>query len=298
MSKKPVKKEKKEVETTGHSWDGIEEYNNPLPRWWLWTFYATVVWALIYTILYPAWPLVNHATAGLLGHSTRASVETEIARFEDANADIKQRLVDTEMAEIQGDPELMSYAQNAGAAVFRTWCAQCHGAGAQGAQAGGYPSLLDDSWLWGGTIDEIHTTISYGIRYNDDSRFGDMLAFGRDELLTPEEIDQVVAYVQQISGQEHDQDLANAGETIFLDNCASCHGDDGTGDIAVGAPNLTDAIWLYGGDPETLQETLYNGRGGVMPPRGGAPADVLDEAMVRAVATYVHSLGGGVAEEQ
>ncbi|SFD24681.1 cytochrome-c oxidase, cbb3-type subunit III [Tropicimonas isoalkanivorans] len=298
MSKKPVKKEKNEVETTGHSWDGIEEYNNPLPRWWLWTFYATVVWALIYTILYPAWPLVNHATAGLLGHSTRANVAAEMARFEDANADIKQQLVDTELADIPNNPELMSYAQNAGAAVFRTWCAQCHGAGAQGQQSGGYPSLLDDSWLWGGTIDEIHTTISYGIRYNDESRFGDMLAFGRDELLSPEEIDQVIAYVQQISAQDHDQELASAGETIFLDNCASCHGDDGTGDIAVGAPNLTDAIWLYGGDPETLHETLQNGRGGVMPPRGGAPADVLDEAMVRAVATYVHSLGGGVAEEQ
>ncbi|WP_068108721.1 cytochrome-c oxidase, cbb3-type subunit III [Tropicimonas marinistellae] len=294
MSKQPVKKEKAEVGTTGHSWDGIEEFNNPLPRWWLWTFYATVIWGLIYTVMYPAWPLVNGATAGLLGHSTRAEVASEIARFEEANSGIQQRLVDAELTEIAADPELNSYAQNAGAAVFRTWCAQCHGAGAQGAQNLGYPALVDDAWLWGGTIEEIHTTIAYGIRYDDDSRFGDMLAFGRDDLLTDEEINQTVAYVLKISGQEYDEALAGPGETLFMDNCASCHMEDGTGEISLGAPNLTDAIWLYGGDAETLYETIWSGRAGVMPPRGGAPAAVVDEAMIRAVSVYVHSLGGGV----
>ncbi len=297
MSKQPIKKKKDEVETTGHSWDGIEEYNNPMPRWWLWTFYACVIWGLAYTVAYPAWPLVNGATAGLLGKSTRADVAAEITRFEEANADIQQKLVDAELTEISADPELNSYAQNAGAAVFRTWCAQCHGAGAQGAQAAGYPSLLDDSWLWGGTIEEIHTTISYGIRYDDDSRFGDMLAFGRDELLSDEEINQVVAYVQKISSQEFDEAALGDGETLYMDNCASCHMEDGTGEITLGAPNLTDAIWLYGGDADTLFETIWGGRAGVMPPRGGAPAAVVDEAMIRAVATYVHSLGGGVATE-
>ncbi len=297
MSKQPVKKKKDEVGTTGHSWDGIEELNNPMPRWWLWTFYGCVIWALIYTVLYPAWPLVNGATAGLLGKSTRADVAAEIVRFEDANAAIKAKLVETELPDIAKDPELLSYAQNAGGAVFRTWCAQCHGAGAQGAQAAGYPSLLDDSWLWGGTIEEIHTTISYGIRHNDDSRFGDMLAFGRDELLTEDEVAQVVAYVQKISDQEHDAALAAPGETIYMDNCASCHMEDGKGEISVGAPNLTDAIWLYGGDDVTLTETIWNGRGGVMPPRGGAPESAVDEAMVRAVSTYVHGLGGGVQSE-
>ena len=293
MSKQPVKKKKDQVGTTGHSWDGIEELNNPMPRWWLWTFYACVVWALAYSIAYPAWPLINGATAGFLGKSTRADVAVDIAAFEEANAGIKARLAEAELTEIARDPELNSYAQNAGAAVFRTWCAQCHGAGAQGAQAAGYPSLLDDSWIWGGTIEDIHTTISYGIRHDDDSRFGDMLAFGRDGLLSEEEINQVVAYVQQTSGQEHDAALATAGQTIYVDNCESCHMEDGTGEISVGAPNLTDAIWLYGGDAETLYETIWAGRGGVMPPRGGAPASVVDEPLVRAVSTYVHSLGGG-----
>ncbi|SDL37002.1 cytochrome-c oxidase, cbb3-type subunit III [Aliiruegeria lutimaris] len=300
MSKQPISKKKDQVETTGHSWDGIEELNNPMPRWWLWTFYACVVWALAYTVAYPAWPLINGATAGLLGKSTRADVAAEIVRFEEANAGIKQRLVEAELTEISADPELNSYAQNAGAAVFRTWCAQCHGAGAQGAESK-YPSLLDDSWLWGGTIEDIHTTISVGIRNEETDedfvRQGQMTAFGRDELLSEEEIRQAVAFVQKLSGQEHDAALAEAGAVVFEDNCSSCHMEDGTGEQTLGAPNLTDAIWLYGGDAESLYETLWNGRAGNMPARGGAPEGVVDEAMVRAVATYVHSLGGGVASE-
>lgn len=301
MSKQPIKKQKTEVETTGHSWDGIEEYNNPMPRWWLWTFYACVVWGLAYTVAYPAWPLVNGATAGLLGKSTRADVAADIVRFEEANSGLKQQLVDAKLGDIGSDPELSSYALNAGAAVFRTWCAQCHGAGAQGAQAAGYPSLLDDSWLWGGTIEDIHTTISVGIRYEETDedyiRQGEMTAFGRDELLSEEEIQQVVAFVQQLSGQEHDAALAEAGAVVYEDNCSSCHMEDGKGEKTLGAPNLTDAIWLYGGDADTLYETIWAGRAGRMPARGGAPEEVIDEAMIRAVATYVHSLGGGVASE-
>ena len=297
MSKQPIKKDTAEPETTGHSWDGIEEFNNPMPRWWLWSFYACVVWALGYTVLYPAWPLVNGATAGILGYSTRAEVAKEIQRFDEANLGIQKRLVEAELTQITADPELDSYAQNAGAAVFRTWCAQCHGAGAQGVQKLGFPNLADDAWLWGGTIEDIYTTISGGIRFNDDSRMGDMLAFGRDEVLTEEQVQQVIAHVQKISGQEYDAALESEGATVFADNCASCHGEEDKGDITVGAPNLTDAIWLYGGDAETLHQTIWNGRGGVMPPRGGAPATVVDEALVRAVATYVYSLGGGVPTE-
>ena len=142
--------------TTGHSWDGIEELNTPLPRWWLWTFYACIVWAIIYTVMYPAWPLVNQATAGVMGFSTRGQVAERIAEVDAANAGINEQLASAELTEIAANPELNQYATSAGAAVFKTWCAQCHGSGA--AVAVGYPNLLDDDWLWGGRyrIDPLH----------------------------------------------------------------------------------------------------------------------------------------------
>jgi cytochrome c oxidase cbb3-type subunit 3 len=277
------------VETTGHSWDGIEEYNNPLPRWWLWTFYATIVWALIYTILFPAWPLLTRATPGLLGHSTRGAVAAEIERFAAADADVRERLVEADLVAGLDDPELRSYATKAGAAVFRTWCVSCHGAGAAGVQAAGYPSLLDDDWLWGGDIENIVYTIRHGIRntLDPDARYSQMPAFG--ELLSAEEIDQVVHHVLAISGQAHDAGLAAAGETVFLDNCASCHGEAGEGNRDIGAPRLNDAIWLYGGSEAAIRYTVVNARFGVMPPWAGR----LSEADIRSVAVYVHGLGGG-----
>ncbi|MBY6003513.1 cytochrome-c oxidase, cbb3-type subunit III [Salipiger bermudensis] len=287
------KKDDHDYETTGHSWDGIEEYNKPLPKWWLMIFYACIVWGVGYTIAYPAWPGVRTATAGLLGWSTRGNVEQAIQDHEAELAPINERLASAELTEIAGDPELNTYAQNAGAAVFRTWCAQCHGSGAAGAK--GYPNLLDDDWLWGGTIEDIHYTVTAGIRNEDTDeeyiRQSAMPAFGRDDLLSGEEIDQVVNFVMTLSGEEpQDASLVEAGAEVYDINCASCHAEDGTGDRTQGAPNLTDAIWLYGGDYETLHETVYNARYGIMPPMGGAD---LSEAEIRAVATYVHGLGGG-----
>ncbi|EBA15892.1 cytochrome c oxidase, cbb3-type, subunit III [Roseobacter sp. SK209-2-6] len=286
---KPVKKFDDDPNTTGHSWDGIEEFDNPMPRWWLWTFYATIIWAVIYTIAYPAWPLVNSATAGVLGWSTRADVAAEIAAVEEANAPMNTKLEEVELASIATDPELGSYAASSGAAVFKTWCAQCHGSGANGAK--GYPNLLDDDWLWGGSVEDIHMTISHGIRNeeSDEARYSEMPAFGRDELLEKEEIDQVVNYVMSLSGDAQDASKVEAGAEIYADNCASCHMDDGTGDRSQGAPNLADALWLYGGDYATLMETVNNSRYGVMPSWNNR----LTEAQVRAVTTYVHQLGGG-----
>ena len=288
MSKKPVTR-KVDPDTTGHSWDGIEEFNNPLPRWWLWTFYVTIIWSIGYMIAYPAWPLITGATPGVLGASTRADVAAEITRYEEANAPIEAKLVATDLNAIASDPELVNYTMNAGGAVFRTWCAQCHGSGAAGNV--GYPNLLDNDWLWGGTIDDIHTTISHGIRNTTDAdaRYSEMPKFGADELLEPAQIDQVVQYVLQISGQDHDAALATEGATVFADNCASCHAEDGTGDRMQGAPNLTDAIWLYGGNQAALTETVTNARFGVMP----SWQDRLSEADIRAVAAWVHSRGGG-----
>ena len=278
-----------EVQSTGHSWDGIEEYDNPLPRWWLWTFYACCAWALVYSIAYPAWPLVSGATRGLLAQSYRADVAAEIERFNTANAPIEERLTQVALTDIASDPDLVNYSQNAGGAIFRTWCAQCHGSGAAGAK--GYPNLLDNDWLWGGTIEDIHTTLLHGIRSpeDDETRYSEMPRFGRDDLLTDAEITQVANHVLAISGQPHDKALAAEGETIFAEQCTACHGEDGTGDRAQGAPNLTDAVWLYGGDLQSITKIVHDGPFGVMP----AWSRRLTEAEIRAVASYVHGLGGG-----
>lgn len=274
-----------DIETTGHVWDGIEEYNNPLPRWWLWTFYATIFWGVIYTIMYPAWPLVSGATAGVLGWSTRANVAAEITAVEDAQADLRTTLEEIELAALAENEPLHRFAIQAGAAAFRTNCSQCHGSGAAGAV--GYPNLLDDDWLWGGTIDEIAFTIRHGIRNEDDAdaRWSEMPAFG--EILEEEQIATLVTHVQSLAGGA--DPLAGDGGALFEEQCASCHGEDARGIRDIGAPNLADAIWLYGGDEASLTDTITNARFGVMPPW----ADRLGETQVRAVAAYVHQLGGG-----
>lgn len=289
MAKDPNKKNQ-DPDTTGHSWDGIEEFNNPLPRWWVWVFYATIVWGIWYTAAYPAWPLISGATEGYKGWSTRANVAEQIAEAEAANAGINEKLASVELASITGDPELSGYAASAGKAVFNTWCVQCHGREGQGAV--GYPTLSDDDWLWGGSMEDIHTTVTVGVRDASDEdwlRQSEMPAFGADGLLSDEELDQVVNYVMSLSGEPKDASMVAAGETVFVDNCAACHGEDGGGDRAQGAPNLADAIWLYGGDYDTLMETVTYSRAGAMP----AWKDRLSEAEIRAVAAYVHQLGGG-----
>ena len=273
------------TETTGHEWDGIEELNNPLPRWWLWTFYATVLWALIYVVLYPAWPLVTGATAGVLGWSTRADVAEEIAAVEAAQADMRTALTETGLGAVADDPVLTAFATRAGAAVFRTNCSQCHGAGAAGAK--GYPNLLDDDWLWGGSPEAIATTIRHGIRNEDDpdARWSEMPAFG--EILERDQIATLAAHVRSLP--DGADPLAGAGGELFAENCAACHGDDARGDRGIGAPNLTDAIWLYGHSEDALVTLISEGPFGVMPAWGAR----LSEAEVRAAAIYVHGLGGG-----
>lgn len=290
-TKAQMRRDRSEPPTTGHSWDGIEEYDNPMPRWWLWLFYLTIIWAVIYMILYPAWPLVSRATSGLLGYSTRAEVAAEITRFETQNQIWFDRLMTTELDDIHSDRDLQNFAINAGGAVFRAQCSQCHGAGGAGVQASGFPNLLDDEWMWGGTMDDIHTTVRYGIRNEDhvDARWSQMPAFGRDGLLEDEEIDQVVNYVLRLSGQQADAAMATAGEEIYLSNCASCHGDNGEGDPFVGAPPLNSAIWLYGGTYDDIRYSVVNARFGIMPGFAGR----LRDAEIRAVAAYVHQLGGG-----
>jgi cytochrome c oxidase cbb3-type subunit 3 len=288
---KPIKKEPRQVETTGHQWDGIEELNNPLPRWWVYVFYATIVWSLGYMVAYPAWPLITAATPGLLGASTRADVAAEIARFDTANAEIKAKLIAADLNGIGADADLANFAERAGAAVFRTNCATCHGSGAAGFEGKGYPNLLDDDWLWGGTMEDIHLTITHGIRNttDGDARYSEMPKFGADEILDATQIGQVVEHVLALSGQEHDAALAAEGAIVFADNCAACHAEDGSGDRSQGAPKLTDAIWLYGGNREAITDTVTYARFGVMPDWN----ERLSEDEIRAVAFYVHSRGGG-----
>lgn len=285
---KPSKKIEGDPNTTGHSWDGIEEFDNPMPRWWLWTFYACIIWGIGYTIAYPAWPGIKGATAGVLGWSTRANVAADIQTAEDKLAPINAKLEAAELTQIATDAELGPYAASAGAAVFKTWCAQCHGSGAAGAV--GYPNLLDNDWLWGGDIENIYLTVKHGIRNeeDDDARFSQMPAFG-DDYLEDADIDAVANYVMSLSGDPVDASVVAAGAEVYANECASCHMEDGTGDREQGAPNLADAIWLYGGDYDSIVETVTYSRYGVMPSWGNR----LSEAQVRAVSAYVHQLGGG-----
>ena len=278
------------VPTTEHEWDGIQEFDNPMPKWWLYTFYACIIWGIGYAIAMPAWPLISSATPGVLGYSTRQNAHAEIAAQELANAGINTQLENTDLISISQDRELMSYAKNAGASVFRTWCAQCHGSGAAGVQANGYPNLLDDDWLWGGDEDAIYQTIAHGVRndIDEDARFSEMPNFG--EILEPNEIKAVTNFVISLSsGYVLNPDLVSFGSEIYADNCAACHGDTGKGDRDQGAPKLNDAIWLFGGSFDEIQAQITKSRNGVMPNWQGR----LSEAEMRAVALYVHSLGGG-----
>ena len=275
--------------TTGHEWDGIKELNTPLPRWWVLTFYATIVWAIGYWVVYPAWPMLWSQTTGILHYSSRADVAVELANLEKIRGDKMAVLGSASLADIEKDPALLALARARGKTVFGDNCAPCHGSGGAGAK--GFPNLNDDDWLWGGSLDQIMQTIQFGARSgHDKAHEGAMLAFGKEGVLKKDEIVTVANYVRSLSGLPTSANFdAAAGAKIFADNCASCHGEQGKGNQELGAPNLTDKIWLYGSDEATLVETITNGRAGVMPAWVGR----LDPTTVKALAVYVHSLGGG-----
>ncbi len=276
------------VETTGHEWDGIRELNNPLPRWWLWTFYACCIWALAYWIVMPAWPLISSHTEGFLGYSSRAQLAKSVERARDAQSVYLDRIDAASLEQIAADQELLDFALAGGRSAFAVNCSQCHGSGAAGFV--GYPNLNDDDWIWGGDLDAISHTIHFGIRSDhDETRFNEMPAYGRDELLTREEIDDVAEYVLSLSNSGSDAAAAARGEVTFAEQCSACHMEDGGGNYELGAPNLRDAIWLYGGDKSAVVESITNSRAGMMPAWTGR----LDEATIKKLAIYVHSLGGG-----
>ncbi|KJS17377.1 MAG: cytochrome Cbb3 [Hoeflea sp. BRH_c9] len=275
------------VETTGHVWDGIRELNNPLPRWWLWTFYLCIIWAIGYMFFYPAIPLINGATKGYLGYSSRADVVAELADAKAAQGVLLEKVAATPVEEIASDQELLQFAIAGGASAFKVNCAQCHGSGAAG--SAGYPNLNDDDWLWGGTIDQIYLTIAHGIRYeaDEDTRVSEMPAF--TDLLEPQQINQVAAYVVSLSDTPSDPALVEPGQVVFTENCAACHGDNAEGLIDFGAPRLSDAIWLKGSTEAQIASQIRNPKHGVMPAWVGR----LGEPTIKQLAVYVHTLGGG-----
>lgn len=278
------------VETTGHVWDGdLKELNKPLPKWWLYSFYVSIVWAIGYWIVYPAWPLANSYTHGILGYSQRATVMQEVDAAKAAQAGMRAQIDKASLQDIRSKPDLLQFAMTGGKAIFADNCAPCHGRGAQG--AAGYPNLNDDDWVWGGSLAAIQQTIQHGIRWSQDkdTRESAMPRFGLDGMLDPKQIADTAEYVLSLSGASTDKAAAERGKAIYAEQCTACHGEDGKGNQELGAPNLTDGIWLYGGTKADIMESIKTGRGGVMPAWAGR----LNPAAIKSLAVYVHSLGGG-----
>jgi cytochrome c oxidase cbb3-type subunit III len=275
------------VETTGHVWDGIRELNNPLPRWWVWTFYACIVWAFAYTIFYPAWPLLTTNTKGVLHQTNRSDLAAELTVAKGAQKVFVDKIAAMPVDEIVKDKSLAEFANAAGAAAFKVNCTPCHGSGAQGGI--GYPNLNDNDWLWGGSAEQIYTTVAHGIRDPQDpnTRVSEMPAFG--EMLKPQEIQNVAAYVADLSKQPVTVGDPAAGKQLFADNCVACHGDKAQGNRDLGAPNLADAIWLKGSGEAAIIAQVTKPKHGVMP----AWTARLGDTTVKELAVFVHSLGGG-----
>ncbi|WP_395670291.1 cytochrome-c oxidase, cbb3-type subunit III [Phenylobacterium sp.] len=281
------------VETTGHEWDGIKELDNPLPRWWLWVFWGSVLWAVVYWVLMPAWPGNSGYTKGLRGESDRANVSRELARLEAVRGQAGAKLKSVSLQQIEQSPELQALALQVGQSVFGDNCATCHGAGGAGAK--GYPNLRDDVWLYGGSLDEIHRTIRVGVRSGHAQALGAtvMPAFGRDQMLNAAQIRDLTEYVVALSGRKADLAAAGRAGLLFAEQCAACHGPAGQGIAAMGAPNLTDADWLYGADREAIGAQIWNGRNGVMPTWEAR----FSPETLKALAVYIHANAGGGEEE-
>jgi cytochrome c oxidase cbb3-type subunit III len=287
----PTKIEKDHItgtETTGHEWDGLKELNTPLPLWWLYTLYATIAFAAVWVVLYPAIPVWGWT--GITGWTARGAITGELDAARTRTEPMLARIRAASPEQVAADPELRAFAVAGGRAAFANNCAACHGAGGQGAR-GGYPSLADDDWIWGGELAAIHTTIAHGIRNqdSDEARVSVMPRFLADGTLNRAQISDVTEHVLSLSDRSTDAAAAQRGAAVFAENCASCHGDRGEGNTEVGAPRLNDRIWLHGPDRAAIAAYIANPVMGVMPAFGHR----LDPAMVTMLTVYVHSLGGG-----
>ncbi len=253
--------------TTGHVYDGIEEYDNPLPKWWFQMFLATFIFAVIYLILYPG--LGNWK--GVLGWTSHNQLEREQDKAQQEYGEIFAQYAQMPIEEVAQDPRALKM----GVRLFANNCAVCHGADGGGNY--GFPNLTDTDWLYGGEPATIKETITKG-------RAGAMPAWG--PMIGEENVKAAAEYVLQLSGQEHNAELASVGQTVFNQNCAACHGADGTGSHALGAPNLTDDIWLYEGTPQGIRHSIRNGRSNQMP----AQEEKLRADKIHLLTAYVYSL--------
>ncbi|MBF0260667.1 MAG: cytochrome-c oxidase, cbb3-type subunit III [Magnetococcales bacterium] len=298
----------KDLDTTGHKWDDdegfpLQEYNNPLPKWWLNSFYATIIWSVVYWVLYPAWPLPDGFTPGTLGTTMRGEYQKEMDEAKAKQKVFNDKLDKLSLKEISKDNQLLQFSISGGKALFGDNCAPCHGPAGIGVKAGGFPTLADDDWLFGGDLDTIQETITNG-------RNGQMPAHAKAAggNFTDAQVDDLTQYVLSLSGKSTDKPAITRGDALFRGEaaCTTCHGDKGNGSLKgtvngekppqVGAPNLTDGIWLYGGDQKTVRESIAKGRMGEMPAWGagikesGRQLSALD---IKKLTIYVHSLGGG-----
>ncbi len=275
--------------TTGHEWDGLRELNTPLPKWWFWTFVATVVWGIGYAIAYPSVPWINGYFHGVLGYSQRDVVTAEVRALAARRAGVMDKLKTVPLAEVKNDQALYAVAMTAGRLTFAENCQACHGAG--GAGRPGYPVLAGDAWIWGGSLDAIQQTVTFGIRNaHPESRTSQMPRFGADAILKPEEIEQVTDFVMTLYKPTAPVAAGAAkGATVYAENCAACHGDKGEGKRDIGASALRSGVHLFGDSREAVRAQIVNPRQGVMPNWNVR----LDEATIRAVTLYVHGLGGG-----
>jgi len=273
--------------TTGHEWDGIKELDTPMPRWWVWTFYACILFSVVWWVLFPSWPTLSDHWKGMIKTTDRTELVDDLALRETERAGWVEKFSALSVTEIAQDNELLNYAMAGGKVVFADNCAPCHGS--QGSGSTNYPVLADDDWLWGGSLDEIETTIRFGIRAgHEESRVSEMPVFG-DDYLEKDQIADAAEFVLSLGNRAEDKAAAERGAEVFVAECASCHGETGEGGRDFGAPSLNDGIWLYGGERADIIRQITAPRHGVMP----TWAARLDDVSIKQVAIYVHSLGGG-----
>jgi cytochrome c oxidase cbb3-type subunit 3 len=277
------------VETTGHEWDGLQELNNPAPRWWLIVFIVCCVWAFGYWIVYPAWPTFKDHTKGAFGWTEYKKLEKDQVAINSRKRRFLDQIEKMTVEQIRNTPEIFEFSVAAGEALFKDNCATCHQVGGAGAK--GYPNLNDDEWIWGGTLAEIKQTITHGIRSKDEVAHNSaMPSFGKDGILTKEDISKVANYVMSMQGKNSNKDAEylKSGSEIFANNCASCHGDKGLGNKDFGAPNLANAISLKAATQEEVFSQIWNAKMGMMPNW----SERLTEEQIKLLTIYVHSLGG------